>query len=196
MASETASLQPDRPEAPGEPLPQKVELLTVCTGNAARSVMAGFMLGYLAEVNGLPVHIVTAGTHTIDGQPMSMRTRTALQAIPELEDLSYGRHRSRQLNDADAHRADLIIAMEGDHLRYIRRHHPVEASRTSTLRHLAEHLPSGTDPLRDRVARMELDRVVIDDDEDVIDPAGHEQDFYTGCAKEIWRLCLLLVPRL
>ncbi len=47
------------------------DLLVLCTGNAARSVMAGFMLEHLRDGRpGDPLHIVTAGTHTIDGQPM------------------------------------------------------------------------------------------------------------------------------
>ena len=59
------------------------DLLVLCTGNAARSVMAGFMLELLRDGRaGDPLHIVTAGTHTIDGQPMGMRTRAALRASP------------------------------------------------------------------------------------------------------------------
>ena len=57
----------------------------LCTGNAARSVMAGFMFDALRDGRpGEPLHVVTAGTHTIDGQPMGMRTRTALARLPEL----------------------------------------------------------------------------------------------------------------
>ena len=61
------------------------ELLVLCTGNAARSVMAGFMLDALSDGRpGAPLHVVTAGTHSIDGQPMGLRTRTALTRLPEL----------------------------------------------------------------------------------------------------------------
>ena len=59
------------------------DLLVLCTGNAARSVMAGFMLEYLRDGRaGEPLRIVTVGTHTIDGQPMGLRTRTALARLP------------------------------------------------------------------------------------------------------------------
>ena len=52
-----------------------LRLLTLCTGNAARSVMAGVMLG-----SG-PFRIRTAGTHVLEGRPMSYRTRDALAAV-------------------------------------------------------------------------------------------------------------------
>ena len=78
------------------------ELLVLCTGNAARSVMAGFMFDALGEGRpGAPLHVVTAGTHTIDGQPMGMRTRTALSRLPELAGADFRRHRSRQVHGVD-----------------------------------------------------------------------------------------------
>jgi len=47
-----------------------------------------------------------------------------MMAIVRLESISYGRHRSHQLTDADLVGADLVMAMEADHVRYVRRHHP------------------------------------------------------------------------
>src|SRR5277367_4440428 len=96
------------------------ELLVLCTGNASRSVMAGFMLEYLSAANKVDLHIVTAGTHTIDGQPMGMRTRAAISAIPELAGASFMGHRSRQVYEADLTRAELVVVMEADHVRYVR----------------------------------------------------------------------------
>ena len=103
------------------------DLLVLCTGNAARSVMAGFMLEHLRDGRPDPLHIVTAGTHSIDGQPMGMRTRTALNRIPELEGTDFRRHRSRQVHAADMVRAELVVVMEADHVRYVRRVHPAHA---------------------------------------------------------------------
>jgi protein-tyrosine-phosphatase len=171
-------------------------IVTLCTGNAARSVMAGYMLEHLSDVHGLDLHISTRGTHVIDGQPMSFRTRNALTAIPEMAHAPVGHHRSRQLHHEDAESADLIVAMEADHVRYVRLHHPGAADRTMTLRSLAARLEVGPDPLAERVARLGLADAPLDDREDVEDPAGRWDEIYEACALEIWELCQELAPRL
>jgi len=101
----------------------------LCTGNAARSVMAGVML----EAHGTPVQVTTAGTHVIEHQPISVRTRYALEVVG----LQAAAHRSRQLTAAEAHHADLMVAMAAEHVWYVRRRHPEAAARTATLRYLA-----------------------------------------------------------
>ena len=118
------------------------DLLVLCTGNAARSVMAGFMLEYLRDGRaGEPLHIVTAGTHTIDGQPMGLRTRTALARLPELAGADFRRHRSRQVHGVDLVHAELVVVMEADHVRFVRRQFPDAAAKTATIRHLCGTLP-------------------------------------------------------
>lgn len=173
-----------------------LHLLVLCTGNAARSVMAGYMLCRLAETERIMLDVTTAGTHAIDGQPMSLRTRGALAAIPELADAPASRHRSHQLVAADLEDIDLAVAMEADHVRFVRRHHPAAAARTATLRRACRDLPSGEVPLSQRVASLGLDTVVLGEDEDVPDPAGHEEEVYVACAHELWRLSTELVRRL
>ena len=118
------------------------DLLVLCTGNAARSVMAGFMLEALRDgTAGEPLHIVTAGTHTIDGQPMGLRTRTALSRLPELAGADFRRHRSRQVHGVDLVHAELVVVMEADHVRFVRRQFPDAAAKTGTIRHLCGVLP-------------------------------------------------------
>jgi len=173
------------------------EVLVVCTGNAARSVMAGYMIEWLADQAGRhDLSVSTAGTLAVDGQPMSLRTRAALATIAELAHVPVGSHRSRQLVVGDVDRATLVVAMEADHVRFVRRRHPHAAARTATIRRLCRDLPGGPSPLPDRLAGLELAAVELGDDEDVSDPAGGDDAVYVACAGELWSLCRELVPRL
>jgi protein-tyrosine-phosphatase len=173
------------------------ELLILCTGNAARSVMAGFMLEHLQSSRPqTPLHIVTAGTHTIDGQPMGLRTRSALSGIPELADAAFSRHRSRQVYEADLARAELVVVMEADHVRFVRRQFPEAADRTATIRRLCEDLPPPTPLLGSRVAALHLADATLSDEDDVIDPAGGEEPQYAACVAELWSLCQVLITLL
>jgi len=162
-------------------------VLTLCTGNAARSVMAGILFA------ALPVRVVTAGTFVVEGQPMSWRTRDALASIGAD---TFPAHRSHQLTEADADAADLIIAMAGEHVAYVRRRHPEAAGRTATIKRLVRDLSDGPQSLVDRVAALGLASVEIEPWEDVEDPAGGEVEVYVSCAKELAQLCDQLAPRL
>jgi protein-tyrosine-phosphatase len=172
------------------------ELLVLCTGNAARSVMAGFMLDVLRDGRSgesEPLHVVTAGTHTIDGQPMGMRTRTALLRLPELAEVDFRRHRSRQVHGVDLVHAELVVVMEADHVRFVRRQFPDAAAKTATIRHLCRHLTFAPTALGERVAALGLGGVELDDADDVLDPAGHDGDVYATCVEELWGLCRTLI---
>jgi protein-tyrosine-phosphatase len=172
------------------------ELLVLCTGNAARSVMAGFMLDALWNGRPDPPRVVTAGTHVIDGQPMGMRTRTALARIPELDGADFRRHRSRQVHGVDLVHAELVVVMEADHVRFVRRRFPDAAAKTATIRRLCRDLPPSPPSLRERVMAMHLDEIAVAETEDVLDPAGHEGDIYAACADELWAFCRQLADLL
>jgi protein-tyrosine phosphatase len=160
----------------------------LCTGNAARSVMAGVML----DADGGAVRIVTAGTHVVENQPVSRRTRDALAALG----LDSSAHRSRQLSDADLAQTDLVVAMAAEHVRYIRRRHPQAADRTATVSWLARHLPPGPEPLANRVASLALADVDPDEQGDVDDPAGGDEETYIACARQLSALVAELALRL
>lgn len=171
-------------------------IVTLCTGNAARSVMAAFMLEHWGAEVGVPLDVVSAGTHVVEGQPMGMRTRAALASIPALADLKVSGHRSKQLSPEHLARADLVVAMEADHVRFVRRHHPEAAWRCATLRRLCLDLAPGEDQLDARVAALGLADIPLDPTEDVADPAGGDVEVYVACASELWLLTEQLTRRI
>ncbi len=166
----------------------QLTIVTLCTGNAARSVMAAFMLEHWAQELGLDLEVISAGTHVVEGQPMGMRTRTALASIPEMRAMPFSHHRSKQLSPGHLARADLVVAMEADHVRFVRRQHPEAMSVCATLRRLTAELPIGDAPLGERVAALHLGTLPLDGAEDIADPAGGEVEDYVQCANELWLL--------
>jgi protein-tyrosine phosphatase len=150
------------------------------------------MAGALLDACGVPVRITTAGTHVVEHQPMSRRTRAALVAIG----VDPPAHRSRQVAESDVDSADLVIAMAADHVRYMRRRHPEAANRTATLCWLAENLPQGPAPLRKRVEALGLEDLDPSSQGDVEDPAGGEDEDYRLCAIQLRGLVEKFVTRL
>jgi protein arginine phosphatase len=160
----------------------------LCTGNAARSVMGGAALAaHLPDW-----HVTTAGTLVVEGQPMSWRTKAALDSVG----LAVPSHRSRQASDAELRHAALVIALAPEHVHWVRRTHPGAAPRTATLRRLARDLPTHDAPLPDRVASLDLANVELGDWEEVVDPGGGDADDFAACAAEVVDLVAALTPRL
>ncbi len=160
----------------------------LCTGNAARSVMAGAALSaHLPDW-----HVTTAGTLVVEGQPMSWRTKAALEGVG----LAAPHHRSRQASATDLGHAALVIALAPEHVHWVRRTHPHAAARTATLRRLARDLSADVAPLVERVARLGLAEVELGEWEEVVDPGGRDAEEFAACAVEVVDLVAQLAPRL
>lgn len=149
------------------------------------------MGGAITRARRPELEVVTAGTHVVEGMPMSWRTRDALAALGYRAD----GHRSTQLREEDLADADLVIAMACEHVTYVRRVHPEAAARTATLKRLARDLADGDTPLADRLAELSLDTVELEPWEDVADPAGGELEDFEACVREIDELLAQVLPR-
>jgi protein-tyrosine-phosphatase len=162
-----------------------MRILFVCTGNAARSVMAGAMWQGLAP----DWDVATAGTHVVEGQPISWRTREAMDRLG----FSANGHRSHQLTGGDLASTDLVVAFEGWHIAYIRRTHPEAAAKSATMKRWVRDLPSTTGELPVRVKALDLASVTLEPWEEVDDPAGGDVEEVAACAREILDLTTTLL---
>jgi protein-tyrosine phosphatase len=163
-------------------------IVFVCTGNAARSVMAGAMWRQLAP----DWTVTTAGTHVIEGQPMSWRTQEAMARLG----FAANGHRSRQLKPADLTSADLVVCFEIWHIEYIRRTHPDAADRTATLKRWCAVLAGTSGPVVGRVATAGVAGVKLEPWEEVDDPAGGDVEVVAACARAILGLATTLAELL
>jgi protein-tyrosine-phosphatase len=159
-------------------------ILFVCTGNAARSVMAGAMWPGLAP----GWTVATAGTHVIENQPMSWRTQEAMARLG----VSANGHRSHQLRADDLVDADLVVMFEMWHIEYVRRTHPEAAARTATLKRWCRDLAGTSGSLSDRIRGLDLAHVRLEPWEEVDDPAGGDVELVSACARDILRLLTTL----
>jgi len=167
-----------------------LRIVTLCTGNVARSVMLGYMLTTLAYTNEVNWKLRSAGTHVIEGSAMSSRTRDALWSIDELGDHHYAGHRSHQLDEEDVEWASVILGAEADHVNFVRRHFAAHQNKAVGLHQFVRYAPLDI-PFGEQLATvvaMEPDAIF-----DVDDPAGGDDATYRACANELWELAQAFV---
>jgi protein-tyrosine-phosphatase len=162
-----------------------LNIVTLCTGNVARSVMLGYMLSAIAEESGEQWSVRTAGTLVAEGSAMSSRTRAALLGIDGLGERRYGAHRSHQINEDDVEWADVILASEADHVRYVRAQFDDANSKTVQLVQFVRRAPIDVAFADQLAAVSDLDPSPAFD---VVDPAGGDQAVYDACASQLWDL--------
>jgi protein-tyrosine-phosphatase len=132
--------------------------------------------------------VTTAGTHVIEGQPMSWRTQEAMARLG----FSANGHRSHQLRSADVEDVDLVVAFELWHIEYIRRTHTDVAARAATLKRWCRELPATAGPLAGRIAELDLAAAALEPWEELDDPAGGDVEVVAACAREVLTLVTTL----
>ena len=154
-----------------------LQLIFLCTGNAARSVMAGTMFAARRP----EATVITAGTHVVDGHPVSWRTREALDSLG----YDARTHRSAQLRAHDLPETDVVVALANEHVEWMRRTHPEAADRTITLHRLVRDLAPPGEPLPGRLKLLQPATIHLEPWEEVADPAGGELPEYLACVQEV-----------
>lgn len=154
-----------------------VDVLFLCTGNAARSVMAAASL----RARRPELRIATGGTLVVDGQPMSIRTRAAIEGVG----LELPRHASRQVHPPDLDDARLIVALAPEHVEWVRRTHRPSARHTVTLKRLVRELDASIEDLDEQVRALAPAAIELENWEEVVDPGGGDAEVFAECAREI-----------
>ena len=155
-------------------------VLFLCTGNAARSVMAGVALAERRP----DLVVDTAGTLCVDGMPISFRTRAALTDVS----LPVPRHAGKQATLKHLHAADVVIGMAPEHVQWVRREYPPVGARTATLAYFAQRLTRADESVAARLQRLSLDDYALESWEEVVDPGGGDVAEFVACARTVVQL--------
>ncbi len=110
-------------------------VLTVCSGNIARSPLMALLL---ADRLGPAVEVSSAGTIAIAGEPMTDEA----QAVARRLGVDGSHHRSRPLSNDLIAGADLVLVATREHRADVARLEPIASRRTFTLREFARLAPT------------------------------------------------------
>lgn len=167
-----------------------LSVLFVCTANICRSPLAEALLAH--RLDDARVRIASAGTRARPDIPMS--SSSARLAIADgVDPAAAAGHRSQRLDADLIARADLVVAMDRSHRRFVVEEDPRATRRTFTARELLRlesagetvEGPEGVEPqlrlaaiLVELVSRRPLVRDAEPADDDIADPYGLDEADY------------------
>lgn len=164
-----------------------VRLLVVCTANQCRSPMAEVIARDLAARRGIEVAVRSAGTGAIDGVPA---TDGACMTVRKLG-LDLTDHLSRSVTAELVASADLVIAMEQQHVIDLVTDHGASLATTYTLQELAGRAETATrypdEPMQLWFDRLAIGRTAssVLSAQEIDDPTGRSMRRYRATARTI-----------
>ena len=121
--------------------------MTVCTGNICRSPMGEYLIKQAAAQAGLAVEVASSGiSNEEEGNPIDRRAKKVLDEL----NINTGAHRAQQFTRADFDRYDLLLAMDTNHYRALKRMAPTEEA-AAKVRLMREFDPAVADQPLDRL---------------------------------------------
>ena len=95
-------------------------ILFICHGNICRSTMAEYVMRHLIRQRGLEDRLV-ADSAAATRDALGMTPHPGTRDVLSRKGIACGNHRARKLTRADYNRYDLIIGMDSENMRDIRR---------------------------------------------------------------------------
>lgn len=168
-----------------------LRVLTVCTANICRSPVAERVFQRQFDRAGVHAVVRSAGTH---GGELAIAPEVVKAAAEIGIDLSD--HRSRRLSAAIVRSADLIVAMNREHLRAVVELDSSSWPVTFTLKELyrrSKLLDAASMSIEDWIIRMNVGRRITDllgnsTDDDLDDPYGGTYAGYQNMVAEVNRI--------
>jgi protein-tyrosine phosphatase len=154
--------------------------------------MAAGFAETLLDARGAEVTVSSAGILKPGHPPTGLAAATMAR-----RDIDISHHRSRHLTEALDPGADLILAMEENHVREVARLAPHLVSRTFLLKALERAARAAGERSSEETLGEYLERLDIESgDDEVADPIGGTPQEYEACADELQRVVASVVENL
>jgi protein-tyrosine phosphatase len=159
-----------------------MKILFVCTGNICRSPVAEKLLEHFNTELGLGLHVSSAGTRALNGQPMHPESERVLRELG----IEADNFESRMLTPDIATDCDLLLGMTREHRAIARQLAPARWKRMFALRELST----------ERTAEVKVMSPATDPTNpglDIRDPIGRPGEVFDEVAAQIAKSIQLLV---